>query len=136
MRLDHCVFLITQAARLIDDRILDPDLANVMEKTHHEDLILLLLRTAGALRDFPGVGGHAGRMAVRISVLGVHRCGQRLNNLDVDPGQLFGLCPDLIGHIIVQAVQLDDIPHSLEQDLCRKWFPDKISRPGVKPGRF
>ena len=134
MRFDDGKFLFCQPSLLVDNRILNADLAHVVQQAYHVNAVLLRLAEACASGDFTGIARHARGMAVGVFVLGVHRGRQRLNDLNIRAGKFFRLDQNFMRHVPVQTVQFDGIAHAPQHHFGGKGFAYEIGRTRLQPG--
>ena len=126
MGLDGVVLLLRQPGGLVDDGVGNTDLAHVVQKAHHIDVLLLLRRIAEAVGDLAGVGRHPSGVAVRIRVLGVDGVRQGRHDMQKQALVLPGLLLHLPGQIPLQMVEFDDVPDPQDQDLRHEGLFDEI----------
>ena len=87
--LHHLPLLVVERARLVEDALRDPDLADVVQEGADLDRIELVALVAEAFGERDGDVGDALRVAAGVVVLCLHRASQRADRLDE-------LLPDLL----------------------------------------
>ncbi len=65
-----------ESARLVEDGVRDPDLADVVQETGNENLVDVFLGKLHLRRQFLGDAGHVGGVVVGVGIAGVQRLGQ------------------------------------------------------------
>ena len=96
MLLHHLPLLVVERARLVEDALGDPDLADVVQEGADLDRVELDAAVAEAACERDGDAGDALGVAAGVVVLRLHRAGERPDRLDV-----------LLAHLLDEAGALD-----------------------------
>jgi len=109
-----------QRVRLVEDRVGDGDLADVVQQEAELDLGVIGQPRAHGARDLQAVGGHALGVLARVGVARLDRVGQRPDRRDVGLAQLLrarALLLEGLAQVGGVALQLAGVVGSLLLDL-------------------
>ena len=130
--LDLGILLLGKFGGLVDDGVRYTDLAHVVQKTHHIDLVLSFLAVAKTSCDFSCIFCHSPGMAVGVVVFCVDGLCQGLHDAQGEVFVLLRLDFHLVGQVLLEPDQLDDVPDTKRENLRHERLFDKVHRPKLQ----